>query len=72
MDSSWVLEEIMGTPARDFEIEQKLKAIHDAIDAGQLKKARSQVKALEKSLGLFPDLQEMKSMLDRFEILKKK
>ena len=71
MDSNWVLQEIMGTPPRDYETEQKLSAIHDAIDAGHLKKARGLVKALEKSLGLFPDLQEMKSMLDRFEMLKR-
>jgi predicted ATP-binding protein involved in virulence len=70
MDSNWVLQEIMGTPPRDYLIERKLSAIHDAIDAGHLRKARGQVKALEKSLGLFPELQEMKSMLDRFEMLK--
>jgi energy-coupling factor transporter ATP-binding protein EcfA2 len=70
MDSNWILHEIMGTPPRDYEIERKLSAIHDAIDAGDLKQARNQVKALEMSLGLFPELQEMKSMLDRFEMLK--
>jgi predicted ATP-dependent endonuclease of OLD family len=72
MDSNWVLQEIMGTPPRDYLIERKLSAIHDAIDDGHLKKARGQVKALEKSLGLFPELQEMKSMLDRFEMLKRR
>ena len=70
MDSNWILHEIMGTPPRDYLTERKLSAIHDAIDAGQLKKAREQIRALEKSLGLFPELQEMKSMLDRFEMLK--
>jgi predicted ATP-binding protein involved in virulence len=71
MDSNWVLQEIMGTPPRDYLIERKLSAIHDAIDDGHLKKARGQVKSLEKSLGLFPELQEAKSMLDRFEMLKR-
>lgn len=70
MDSNWVLQEIMGTPPRDYLIERKLSAIHDAIDDGHLKRARGLVKALEKSLGLFPELQELKSMLDRFEMLK--
>ena len=50
--------------------EQKLSGIHDAIDAGHLKKARSEITTMEKALGLFPELQEMKSMLDRFEMLK--
>lgn len=72
MDSNWVLQEIMGTPPRDREIEAEICAIHDAIDEGHLTKARRLTRALEKSLGLFPELQEIKSMLDRFEMLARK
>lgn len=69
MDSSWILQNIMGCPARDYETEQKLLAIFDLIDNGKLPEARRACEALEAELGNFPDLQEASSLLDRLELL---
>lgn len=69
MDSNWVLEELMGTPSRDHGIEKQLRAVADAIDEEDIAKARLLANKLEEELGLFPDLQEWKSMLDRLELL---
>lgn len=69
MDSSWILQNIMGCPARDYETEQKLSAIFSFIDDGQLLEAREACEALEAELGGFPDLQEAASLLDRLELL---
>lgn len=69
MDSSWVLENIMGVPARDYETEQRLSTIYDAIDDDDLIEARNLANALKKDIGDFPDLQEAIALLDRFELL---
>ena len=69
MDSNWILEEIMGTPSRDHKIEVRLRSIADAIDESNFAHARELANQLEKDVGLFPDLQEWKSMLDRLEML---
>lgn len=69
MDSSWVLENIMGVPARDYETEQRLSAIYDAIDAEDFAKARTLANMLRNEIGDFPDLQEAIALLDRFELL---
>lgn len=69
MDSSWILQNIMGVPARDYETEQKLSKVYDAIDADDYKEARRQAEKLRSEIGDFPDLQEALAMLDRFEML---
>lgn len=69
MDSSWILENIMGCPSRDYETEQKLASIYDMIDNENLPAARAIVTELEAALGNFPDLQEASSLLDRLEML---
>jgi predicted ATP-binding protein involved in virulence len=69
MDSSWVLQNIMGVPARDYETEQVLLKIYDAIDEGRLTDARDFAEELRKEIGDFPDLQEAFALLDRFELL---
>jgi predicted ATP-binding protein involved in virulence len=69
MDSNWILEEIMGTPSRDHATEKKLREITDAIDDDELSTARALITELEDEVGLFPDLQEWKSMVDRLEML---
>jgi len=69
MDSNWVLQNIMGSVARDYDTEQRLSAAYDQIDAEDLDKARELLTALEVDVGLFPDLQEAKSLLDRLELL---
>jgi predicted ATP-binding protein involved in virulence len=69
MDSSWVLQNIMGVPSRDYETEQKLSKVYDEIDAGDYKTARIQAEKLRSEIGDFPDLQEALALLDRFEML---
>lgn len=71
MDSSWVLQHIMGVPARDFETEQRLSAVYSAIDAEQLQAARELANSLRADIGDFPDLQEAIALLDRFELLRR-
>ncbi|WP_153162840.1 AAA family ATPase [Zoogloea sp. 1C4] len=70
MDSSWVLQNIMGVPARDFETEQRLSDIYQAIDADKLDDARALVARLRAEVGDFPDLQEAMALLDRFALLR--
>ena len=72
MDSSWVLQNIMGTNPRDRNIETKLDEIYDAIDNGEYDKARQAVTELRKEIGDFPDLQEAYALLDRFRLLGEK
>lgn len=69
MDSSWVLQNIMGVPARDYETEQRLSAIYQAIDDEELDNARELAERLRADIGDFPDLQEAIALLDRFALL---
>jgi predicted ATP-binding protein involved in virulence len=69
MDSGWILQNIMGVSARDYDTEQKLSAIYDAIDDDQYKDARILVETLRSEIGDFPDLQEVAALLDRLEML---
>jgi predicted ATP-binding protein involved in virulence len=69
MDSSWVLQNIMGVPARDYETEQKISKIYDAIDEGRYEIARSLAEEMRTEIGDFPDLQEAFALLDRFKLL---
>jgi len=69
MDSSWVLQNIMGVPARDYETEQRLSTIYQAIDNDNLEEAREFAYRLRSEIGDFPDLQEAIALLDRFSLL---
>jgi predicted ATP-binding protein involved in virulence len=69
MDSNWILQNIMGSLARDYDTEQRLSTAYDKIDAEDLGEARELLTVLEADVGLFPDLQEAKSLLDRLELL---
>lgn len=70
MDSSWILQHIMGVPARDYETEQRLSAIYQAIDENELDKAQTLAASLRAEIGDFPDLQEALALLDRFALLR--
>lgn len=70
MDSSWILQNIMGVPARDYETEQRLSAIYQVIDEDNLEIARSLAEQLRNDIGDFPDLQEAFALLDRFALLR--
>ena len=70
MDSSWILENIMGTLARDPETTQRLDHIFNLIDRNDYVLAREQINYLSKDRGgIFPDLQEASSLIDRLELL---
>lgn len=70
MDSSWILQNVMGVPARDYETEQRLSAIYLAIDENNLDIARGLAEQLRSDIGDFPDLQEALALLDRFALLR--
>jgi predicted ATP-dependent endonuclease of OLD family len=70
MDSSWVLQNVMGVPARDYETEQRLSAIYQSIDADRFDEARALAESLRAEIGDFPDLQEAIALLDRFALLR--
>ena len=70
MDSSWILQNIMGVPARDYETEQRLSAIYQAIDEDDPETARGLANQLRADIGDFPDLQEALALLDRFALLR--
>ncbi|MCC5865209.1 MAG: AAA family ATPase [Wenzhouxiangella sp.] len=70
MDSSWILQNIMGVPARDYETEQRLSAIYEAIDEDRLDEARNLAGRLRADIGDFPDLQEALALMDRFALLR--
>ncbi len=69
MDSSWILQNIMGVPARDLETERRLSLIYQAIDEDNLTAARSRANELRSEIGDFPDLQEALALLDRLSLL---
>lgn len=69
MDSNWILEQIMDTPERELETQGELAKIVAAIDAKDFELARRLLQDLERSVGLFPELQGARSMVDRLEIL---
>lgn len=71
MDSSWVLQNIMGVPARDYATEQALSQIFDAIDLNDFKAARERADAMRAEIGDFPDLQEAFALLERLELLRR-
>ena len=69
MDSNWILEQIMDTPERESATGDRLSAVFDVIDEGDYTKARARIRDIEDQVGLFPELQGAKSMLDRLEML---
>jgi predicted ATP-binding protein involved in virulence len=70
MDSNWILQEIMGSSSRDLDVERKMRKIYDLIEDEDFKSAKKKIKELESEVGLFPDLQAAKIMLNSSEILK--
>lgn len=72
MDSNWVLQNIMGTSARDYATEQQLSKIYSSIDNEKYAEARRIAGQLRSEIGDFPDLQEAIALLDRIDLLKKK
>jgi len=69
MDSSWILQNIMGVPARDYETEQRLLHIYDLIDGDNIAEAKTHAASLRQDIGEFPELQEVTALIDRLELL---
>ncbi|MCT7954431.1 AAA family ATPase [Laspinema palackyanum] len=69
MDSSWILQNLMGASARDIKIEEDLEQIFDTINAENYSQARELIQTLTEKVGDFPELQEATSFLDRLELL---
>jgi hypothetical protein len=70
MDSSWILENIMDTFARDPETADRLENIFNLIDQYNYLLARQKIDSLSKDRGgIFPDLQQAITLLDQLELL---
>jgi predicted ATP-binding protein involved in virulence len=69
MDSNWILEQIMNTPDRESGTQSRLAEIFAAIDDENFRLAKEWIRDLERTVGLFPELQGARSMVDRLEIL---
>ncbi|MCL1493200.1 MAG: AAA family ATPase [Pseudanabaena sp. Salubria-1] len=69
MDSSWILQNIMGSSARDYETEQKLSELFDALNEDKYQQARKLIAELKEDVGDFSDLQEAEALLDRLQLL---
>ena len=70
MDSSWILENIMGALSRDPETTEKLDHIFNLIDQNDYASAREKIACLaEERGGIFPELQQATTLLEQLELL---
>jgi predicted ATP-binding protein involved in virulence len=69
LDSSQVLEEIMGTTARAPEVEKLLSELFDALERNELDKARTQLSALTDMAPGIAELGGARALLKRKEVL---
>jgi predicted ATP-binding protein involved in virulence len=70
MDSSWILENIMGALSRDPETTEKLDHIFNLIDQNDYASAREKIAYLaEERGGIFPELQQATTLLEQLELL---
>jgi len=70
MDSSWILENIMGALSRDPETTEKLDHIFNLIDQNDYVSAREKIAYLAKERGgIFPELQQATTLLEQLELL---
>lgn len=69
LDSSQVLEEIMGAPARSPEVEQALSTLFATLERNELDAARAQLKALKELAPGIAELGGAHALLKRKEVL---
>ena len=70
MDSSWILENIMGALSRDPETTEKLDHIFNLIDQNDYVSAWKKIACLaEERGGIFPELQQATTLLEQLELL---
>ncbi|TDV48627.1 putative ATP-binding protein involved in virulence [Pseudomonas helmanticensis] len=71
LDSSSVLEEVMGVGQREPEIENLLSELFSTLEDNDLKRAKSQLEALKKKAPDLPEFAGAEALLRRKEILGK-
>lgn len=69
LDSSQVLEEIMGAPARSPEVEQALSTLFATLERNELDAARAQLEALKELAPGIAELGGAQALLKRKEVL---
>lgn len=68
MDASTIIETYMGQPSRDLRVNDKIKAILDLIDKGDIQAARKSLKELEQDIaGGDPELTRMEALISFME-----
>jgi predicted ATP-binding protein involved in virulence len=68
MDANRVLQELMGAPVRNKQMETELRALFELIDAEDFTQAREKIAALEKQLGEHePELTRAQSLITFLE-----
>jgi hypothetical protein len=68
MDANRVLQELMGAPVRNKQMERKLRALFELIDAEDFSQAREKIAALELQLGEHePELTRAQSLITFLE-----
>ncbi|HWT68710.1 MAG TPA: AAA family ATPase [Pseudomonas sp.] len=71
LDSSSVLEEVMGANQRELEIETLLSELFSTLEDNDLKKAKAQLKALKEKAPDLPEFAGAEALIRRKEILGK-
>ncbi len=64
LDSSEVLTEIMGAPARNVATREKLNTLYELILEGHIEQAQAEIAKMEGELGEIPALHKAKTMID--------
>ena len=68
MDASTIIETYMGQPSRDLQVNDRIKAILDLIDKGDIQTARKSLKELEQNIaGGDPELTRMEALISFME-----
>lgn len=73
MESGWILRHIMGVSERDSDVKRKFDMLQDALNERILDRAENLVNSIRGDLeGFDPELQALKSMLSRLQILNRR
>lgn len=68
MDASTIIETYMGQPSRDLRTHDKIKAILDLIDKGDIQAARNSLKELEQNIACGdPELTRIEALISFME-----
>ncbi len=67
MDSNWILECLMETPARDQDIQAKIDEMFKAIDENEFGNARALAAALREKIGPAPEVVKADVLIHRYD-----